>query len=128
MAVDTGSKRLLRCDLGSRSSECDGSEGTKPKSTSQSTPLVNRPSPSDTGRSSESTYDFAVTEMPSLVTIERVQRRLKIERLYSGEVDGRLGSETAIAIRLYKIKNGLESSGFFDDETLHHLGVSIEIR
>jgi len=113
----------LRCDLGSRSSECDQRGSSPTGRASKPASPANSKSPFVTESPTRSTYKFSVSEMPSPDTVKRIQKRLKILRLYTGAVDGVFGPDTALAIDLYKIKNNLEANGYFDRETLHYLGV-----
>lgn len=54
-------------------------------------------------------------------TLQRVQRRLKEQGLYRGEVDGRFGEQTAEAIARYQRRQGLPPTGLPDYATLHRL-------
>jgi peptidoglycan hydrolase-like protein with peptidoglycan-binding domain len=53
----------------------------------------------------------------------KIQERLKLLGLYKGAVDGVFGSSTALAIDLFKVKNGTPIGEYFDRVTLRSLGV-----
>jgi peptidoglycan hydrolase-like protein with peptidoglycan-binding domain len=55
--------------------------------------------------------------------VENVQRTLKDEGFYYGEVNGDMNANLAAAIRRYQIRNGLQVSGELNDETLQSLGI-----
>jgi peptidoglycan hydrolase-like protein with peptidoglycan-binding domain len=55
--------------------------------------------------------------------VESVQRTLKDEGFYYGEVNGDMNANLAAAIRRYQIRNGLQVSGELNDETLQSLGI-----
>jgi hypothetical protein len=116
----------LRCDLGSRSSECNQRGGSQNGRSSKPASPANSQPPFATDRPARSTYKFSVSETPPPDTVKRIQKRLKIVGLYTGPVDGFFSPETALALDLYKIKNNLEGNGYFDEETLHYLGVGNE--
>ena len=54
-------------------------------------------------------------------TLKRLQKRLKREGVYSGEVHGRYDQATAEAIRRFQKKRGLPATGLPDYMTLHAL-------
>lgn len=55
---------------------------------------------------------------------EQVQRTLKEQGFYYGEITGQLDTDTAAAVRRYQIRNGLKVTGELDAETRKSLGVS----
>ncbi|MDQ6809292.1 MAG: peptidoglycan-binding protein [Verrucomicrobiota bacterium] len=55
---------------------------------------------------------------------ETIQRALKDQGFYYGEITGKLDTDTTAAIRRYQIRNGLKVSGELDAETAKSLGVS----
>jgi peptidoglycan hydrolase-like protein with peptidoglycan-binding domain len=55
--------------------------------------------------------------------VESVQRTLKDEGFYYGEVNGDMNANLTAAIRRYQIRNGLQVSGELNDETLQSLGI-----
>ena len=116
----------LRCDLGSRSSECDRGGGSQAIQPEPKVPPTHNRTPSGSGNGSEFMYTYGAPEIPSSFIVKKIQERLKIEGLFKGEVDGKFGARTALAIDIFKIKNNLQSSGYFDEDTLHHLGVTDE--
>ena len=116
----------LRCDLGSRSSECDRGGGSQAIQPEPKVPPTHNRTPSGSGNGSEFMYTYVAHEIPSSFIVKKIQERLKIEGLFKGEVDGKFGARTALAIDIFKIKNNLQSSGYFDVDTLHHLGVTDE--
>ena len=115
----------LRCDLGSKSTECNGSGLTRP---SQSQDLIKAPK-ALTRPIFE--YKPVVPDFYLIVnngvlrsrTIKLIQKRLALYRLYEGKVDGVIGMQTVNAIDLFKIKNGHEVGGYLDKVTLQQLGV-----
>ncbi|MBA3607746.1 MAG: peptidoglycan-binding protein [Chthoniobacterales bacterium] len=56
-------------------------------------------------------------------TTSGVQRALKDQGFYYGDVTGEKNSDTTAAIRRYQIRNGLQITGEIDAETLRSLGV-----
>ena len=56
-------------------------------------------------------------------TTSAVQRALKEQGFYYGDVSGQKTAETTAAIRRYQIRNGLQITGEIDAETLRSLGV-----
>jgi peptidoglycan hydrolase-like protein with peptidoglycan-binding domain len=61
-------------------------------------------------------------------TTAEVQRALKDQGFYYGEVSGEKSADTTAAIRRYQIRNGLQITGEIDAETLHSLGVGAGAR
>lgn len=57
-------------------------------------------------------------------TVENVQRTLKDQGFYYGEVTGEKNAGTTAAIRRYQIRNGLQISGELNDETLRSINSS----
>jgi peptidoglycan hydrolase-like protein with peptidoglycan-binding domain len=55
--------------------------------------------------------------------VESVQRALKDEGFYYGEVSGEKNANLTAAIRRYQIRNGLQVTGALNDETLRSLGI-----
>src|ERR1043166_3881513 len=55
--------------------------------------------------------------------VESVQRALKDQGFYYGEVNGDMNANLAAAIRRYQIRNGLQVTGELNDETLRSLGI-----
>src|SRR5205823_11075697 len=56
--------------------------------------------------------------------IERVQRALKDQGFYYGEITGDTNTNLTAAIRRYQIRNGLDVSGELNSETLRLLGIN----
>ena len=56
-------------------------------------------------------------------TTSVVQRALKDQGFYYGDVTGEKNADTTAAIRRYQIRNGLQITGEIDAETLRSLGV-----
>ncbi|MEY2484798.1 MAG: hypothetical protein QOH39_446 [Verrucomicrobiota bacterium] len=54
-------------------------------------------------------------------TVENVQRTLKDQGFYYGEVTGEKNADTTAAIRRYQIRNGLQINGELNDETLRSI-------
>ena len=54
-------------------------------------------------------------------TIANVQRSLKDQGFYYGEITGEKNADTTAAIRRYQIRNGLQITGELNDETLRAL-------
>ena len=105
----------LRCDLGSRSKDCVGSAT---RSSGYGSSPLTRPENTSTYKAKISPRDKSVDAL----VVRRVQSRLRLMGLYEGSVDGILGSQTAMAIDLFKIKKGLELGTYLDPATLSHLG------
>ena len=106
----------LRCDLGSRSKDCVGS-------TTRSSGYGSSP---PTKPENISKYEAKISPSDKSVdpqVVSRVQARLSLMGLYDGSVDGIFGSQTAMAIDVFKIKKGLELGTYLDPATLSHLGV-----
>jgi peptidoglycan hydrolase-like protein with peptidoglycan-binding domain len=57
-------------------------------------------------------------------TTQSVQKALKDQGFYHGNVTGDKSADTTAAIRRYQIRNGLQVSGEIDSETLHSLNVN----
>lgn len=55
---------------------------------------------------------------------EKVQRALKDQGFYYGEITGQVDADTTAAIRRYQIRNGLKVTGTLDSETQKSLGVT----
>jgi len=56
-------------------------------------------------------------------TTESVQRTLKDQGFYYGDITGEKNADTTAAIRRYQIRNGLQITGEMDAETLRSLGI-----
>jgi len=56
--------------------------------------------------------------------VESVQRKLKDQGFYYGEITGKKDADTTAAIRRYQIRNGLQITGELNSETQRSLGVS----
>lgn len=56
-------------------------------------------------------------------TTSAVQRSLKDQGFYYGDVTGQRNADTTAALRRYQIRNGLQITGDIDAETLRSLGV-----
>lgn len=54
-------------------------------------------------------------------TVAEVQRSLKEQGFYYGEITGQKDADTTAAIRRFQIRNGLEITGELNDETLNAL-------
>ena len=115
----------LRCDLGSKSAECNGSGSTIP---SQSQDIMKA---QKTVATPTFQYKPAVPDLYRIVNnsvlrsraVKLIQKRLVLYSLYKGKVDGVIGMKTANAIDLFKIKNGYKVGGYLDKLTLQQLGV-----
>ena len=55
--------------------------------------------------------------------ITQIQEKLKQEKLYKGNADGKWGPETEQAVKEYQQKNNLPATGDADQQTLSKLGV-----
>lgn len=55
---------------------------------------------------------------------ETIQRTLKDQGFYYGDLTGKMDPDTSAAIRRYQIRNGLKITGELDAETAKSLGVS----
>lgn len=55
--------------------------------------------------------------------IKRVQLILKLENMYTGALDGQLGSRTREAIRRWQGSKGIMSDKYLDAETLSSMGI-----
>ncbi len=60
-------------------------------------------------------------------TTSAVQRALKEQGFYYGDVTGKKTADTTAAIRRYQIRNGLQITGEIDAETLRSLGVDLRL-
>lgn len=56
--------------------------------------------------------------------IESIQRRLKDEGFYYGDITGKKDTDTTAAIRRYQIRNGLQITGEINAETQRALGIA----
>src|SRR5690349_16459503 len=54
-------------------------------------------------------------------TVSDVQRSLKEQGFYYGEITGQKDADTTAAIRRFQIRNGLEITGDLNDETLRSI-------
>jgi peptidoglycan hydrolase-like protein with peptidoglycan-binding domain len=54
--------------------------------------------------------------------VKQAQQKLKDSGDYKGQVDGKLGPQTAMAVKQYQQKNGLKQTGRLDRDTLAKLG------
>lgn len=66
---------------------------------------------------------FLGTNLRADEQVRAVQRSLKDQGFYYGEVDGEEGSETYAALRRYQIRNGLDVTGKLNSQTLASLGL-----
>ena len=55
--------------------------------------------------------------------LPKVQRELRAQKFYFGEIDGRANDETVAAIRKFQEAKGIDHSGQLDYETLRALGL-----
>lgn len=60
-------------------------------------------------------------------SIEQVQRALKEQGFYYGEITGKVDADTTAAIRRFQIRNGLKVTGDLDAETRSSLGSSASV-
>lgn len=58
--------------------------------------------------------------------VERIQMMLFAFGFYSGNVDGIVNTETAIAIAKYQNENGLPITGAVDETLIKRLGISVD--
>ena len=58
--------------------------------------------------------------------VERIQMMLFAFGHYSGNIDGVVGTETAVAIAKYQSKNGLSITGAVDETLIKRLGISVD--
>jgi hypothetical protein len=58
--------------------------------------------------------------------LPRVQRELKAQKFYFGEIDGRANDETVAAIEKLQVAKGIDKTGQLDYETLRALGMPTE--
>jgi peptidoglycan hydrolase-like protein with peptidoglycan-binding domain len=67
-----------------------------------------------------------VTLLPARAdqALESVQRKLKEQGFYYGEITGKKDADTTAAIRRYQIRNGLKITGELNSETQRLLGVT----
>ena len=117
----------LRCDLGSKSKECNGTgvASSTYSNTQVATKLEASPPVPDFK------YQPSIPDMPILIknqslrlrTIKLIQKRLSIYGLYGGKMDGIVGAKTAGAIELFKVKKGYMLGGYLDMLSLKQLGV-----
>src|SRR5215831_12363987 len=56
--------------------------------------------------------------------VESVQRALKDQGFYYGEITGQTSSDLTAAIRRYQIRSGLQVNGQLNGETLQSLGIN----
>ncbi|MEP6709624.1 MAG: peptidoglycan-binding domain-containing protein [Verrucomicrobiota bacterium] len=66
---------------------------------------------------------WASVSMLADQTMESVQRTLKDQGFYYGDITGEKNADTTAAIRRYQIRNGLQITGEMDAETLRSLGI-----
>ena len=120
----------LRCDLGSRSTECRSTSTTTP-STLRSKVL---PAPVKKQEQSKVRFVDPIKPLPEMSLLQsdknlrarvvmQVQERLKLQGFYDGVVDGLLGPKTKLAIDVFKLSKGLSLGGYLDEQTLIGLGV-----
>jgi peptidoglycan hydrolase-like protein with peptidoglycan-binding domain len=69
------------------------------------------------------TVFWASVSMLADQTTESVQRTLKDQGFYYGDITGEKNADTTAAIRRYQIRNGLQITGEMDAETLRSLGI-----
>jgi N-acetylmuramoyl-L-alanine amidase len=69
----------------------------------------------------EEVYTVELGHLDPIEETSGLQARLRHLGLYTGEVDGELGSRTRDAILAYQRAYGLSDTGEFDDETKSHL-------
>ena len=56
--------------------------------------------------------------------LPRVQRELKAQKFYFGEIDGRANDETVAAVEKFQVAKGIDKTGQLDYETLRILGMA----
>ena len=56
--------------------------------------------------------------------VESIQRKLKDQGFYYGQINGKKDADTTAAIRRYQIRNGLQITGELDAETQRSLGIT----
>ena len=57
--------------------------------------------------------------------VEEIQRVLKERGLFTGEITGYYGAQTAQAVQTFQRQQGLRETGIADDRTLKRLGITI---
>ena len=67
---------------------------------------------------------LGVVQLQADPVVESVQRTLKDQGFYYGEVTGAKDADTTAALRRYQIRNGLQITGELNAETRKSLGVS----
>ena len=117
----------LRCDLGSRSEDCQKSPPIAPKTNSQSETEIKRIKllQIDQKKLEISQYKMSSaakqTKLP-IEVIRNIQLRLKLMGLYGGLIDGVLGPETALAIETFLIMNSLPTNDYSSTKFLTAIG------
>lgn len=112
----------LRCDLGSRSKECIGDRSISPPAYNGTTSSRSIVSSSEPAASAYETKAESYSKL-SMENVINIQKRLRTLGLYDGNIDGVMGSETALAIDVFKIKKGLPLDEELNDDTLDVLGL-----
>lgn len=118
----------LRCDLGSRSEDCQKSPPIVPKTNPQSETVIKRINPLqvDQEKLEISQYKMSSAAKQAKLPIEiirNIQLRLKFMGLYGGLIDGVLGPETALAIETFLIINSLPTNDYSSTKFLTAIGV-----
>jgi len=56
--------------------------------------------------------------------LPKIQRELKVQKFYFGEIEGRANDETVAAIKKFQEAKGIDQTGQLDDDTLRALGLA----
>lgn len=74
-------------------------------------------------RSSYSGSSYVAPSSSSLPNIEALQKALSEQGFYKGAIDGKMGSQTRMALRQFQSQNGLKDDGVAGVQTLSKLGI-----
>jgi peptidoglycan hydrolase-like protein with peptidoglycan-binding domain len=113
-----GCSMFDRSDASSKKSPATATSRPEYSGASQPKPEATQTSPSASHRPMNFGAKVSADE------VREVQRKLKDDGDYMGQVDGKFGPQTAQAIKKFQKSNGLEQSGQLDQQTASKLGIS----
>ena len=92
---------------------------TGPEAQQQATPgTQQQATPGTQQEATEGAQQQTAPVRLSRTQVEQVQKQLKSAGVYQGRIDGKMGRETKEALKDFQQKNGLQSTGTLDQQTM----------